>query len=180
MSVRVIIASKNPVKIQTTTNGFTKMFPESNFVFEGISVPSGVPEQPMSYKETFQGALNRAKNAMCAVPDADFWVGLEGGIDLFENTFETAAWIVIISKDGKVGKSRTASVELSKPVMDLIQSGLSLGEADDKIFAQTNSGQNEGVTGSVTHGLLPRIPYYEQAVILALAPFKNPDIYFGC
>lgn len=169
----------NPVKIQATKNGFFKMFTDESFEFEGVVVLSDVPEQPMSYKETLQGAFNRAKNSMRSNPEADYWVGLEGGIEINDGIWETAAWIVIISKDGKVGKSRTASVELSKPVVDLIKNGNSLGQADNIVFGHSNSGQNEGVTGSVTHGLLTRVPYYEQAVILALAPFKNPDIYFG-
>ena len=45
---KVIIASKNPVKIQAVKNGFEKMFPNQEFEFIGISVPSNVADQPFS------------------------------------------------------------------------------------------------------------------------------------
>ena len=36
---KVIIASKNPVKINAVKKGFKKMFPNENFDFNGVSVP---------------------------------------------------------------------------------------------------------------------------------------------
>ena len=41
MSKKVIIASKNPVKINAVKIGFEKMFPLEKFEFKGVSVPSG-------------------------------------------------------------------------------------------------------------------------------------------
>ncbi len=38
---------------------------------------------PMSDAETLMGATNRANNAKKEVPDADYWVGLEGGSRIF-------------------------------------------------------------------------------------------------
>jgi len=53
---KVIIASKNPVKIQSVKNGFEKMFLDQDFEFIGVSTPSGVADQPISNSETFLGA----------------------------------------------------------------------------------------------------------------------------
>ncbi len=61
--MKIVIASKNPVKINATLAGFQKMFPEETFEIESISVLSGVNDQPRSDTETFQGAWNRAENA---------------------------------------------------------------------------------------------------------------------
>ena len=46
--MKIVIASKNPVKIDAVRTGFQKMFPSEKFSFEGISVPSDV-EEPMLY-----------------------------------------------------------------------------------------------------------------------------------
>ena len=53
---KVIIASKNPVKINATKKAFEEVFNE-HFEFEGVSADSSVSDQPMSNKETLQGAL---------------------------------------------------------------------------------------------------------------------------
>ena len=64
---KVIIASLNPVKIESVKIGFQKMFPDKDFEFEGVAVPSGVSDQPMSNKETLTGAVNRAVNAYAKI-----------------------------------------------------------------------------------------------------------------
>ncbi|KAJ2972514.1 hypothetical protein NQ176_g7113 [Zarea fungicola] len=60
LNQEIIVASKNPVKIQAAHDGFQRMFPDIAFTVRGLSVPSGVPDQPLTDEETLQGALNRA------------------------------------------------------------------------------------------------------------------------
>ena len=74
---KIIIASRNPVKIEATRQGFQVMFPGEDFQIEGVSTPSGVSDQPMSSQETMTGATNRARAAQAQQPKADFWVGIE-------------------------------------------------------------------------------------------------------
>ncbi|MBZ0287666.1 MAG: DUF84 family protein, partial [Anaerolineae bacterium] len=105
----VLVASTNPVKVQATRNGFERMFPKDHFRVSGTSVPSGVSDQPMSDDETYQGAVNRALAAADRMPEADFYVGIEGGIeDLPNGEMQGFAWIVIYDGE-RIGKSRTAT-----------------------------------------------------------------------
>lgn len=78
---KVIVASLNPAKINAVKSAFTEVFPEQDFSFDGVSVASEVPDQPMSNDETKQGAINRVRNAKSEVTDADYYVGLEAGIE---------------------------------------------------------------------------------------------------
>lgn len=174
--MKIIVASKNPVKINTTLDGFKKMFPEQEFEIEGVSVPSGVADQPKTDKETFEGANNRSLTAKQQFPNADFWVGIEGGIEDTGTEMTSFAWIVIQGRN-LIGKSRTGTFLLSPKVAELIRSGLELGDADDKIFGMKNSKQQNGAVGILTKDLLTRQSFYEVSVILALIPFKNSDIY---
>jgi inosine/xanthosine triphosphatase len=173
---KIIIASKNPVKIQAVKNGFEKMFLNQEFEFIGVSVPSNVPDQPMSNAETFLGAKNRAFNAAHEIKDADFYVGIEGGIEEIEDEMQAFAWIFVKSAT-KYGKSRTATFFLPKQVVKLIKEGKELGEADDIIFNRNNSKQENGAVGILTGNIIDRTQYYTEAVILALIPFKNIALY---
>ena len=173
---KVIIASKNPVKISAVKNGFERMFPEETFNFIGISVPSNVPDQPSSDKETFQGAKNRANNASIKYKNADFYVGIEGGVETIENEMTAFAWVFI--KDNKMnGKARTGTFFLPKKVVELIKKGKELGVADDIVFNHNNSKQKGGAVGILTNNTLDRTTSYTEAVILSLIPFKNREIY---
>lgn len=175
--MRVIVASLNPVKIQAVKEGFSQIFPEVKAVFEGVNVPSNVPDQPIGDSETFTGANNRAQNARNLIPEADYWVGIEGG--LIEHSLvemEVMAWIVVLDKL-KIGKSRTAGLDLPKASIDLVRSGLELGKADEIVHSVKNSKQNMGTTGLLTNNAITRESYYVQSVIFAFVPFLKKDLY---
>lgn len=175
--MKIIVASTNPVKIATTKDGFAKMFPDSALEVSGVSVTSGVSDQPLSEEETINGATNRALQAFQKCPHADFWVGIEGGIERIGTEIEVFAWIVVRAKNGKTGKGRTGSFFLPQKIADLINQGKELGEADDIVFGRRNSKQSNGAVGILTGDVLTRTSYYEPAVILALIPFRNPQLY---
>ena len=175
-SIKVVVASKNPVKINCTSQAFSKAFPNTILDVQGVSVPSNVSDQPMTDAETLEGAKNRAKNARSAQPDADYWVGIEGGIDQESGTMEAFAWISIIGKT-KEGKARTASFDLPEKIRALVNQGVELGHADDMVFERTNSKQGNGAVGILTNGLIDRAAYYEPAVVLSLIPFLNQELY---
>jgi inosine/xanthosine triphosphatase len=175
--MKIIIASDNPVKINAAKQGFERMFLETEINCQGVTVDSGVSHQPKSDEETLLGATNRALNAKIAVSEADYWVGIEGGISEIDGTMEAFAWVIILDKNNKKGKGKSGAFILPLKVADLIREGLELGDADDRIFGMTDSKRQIGAVGILTQGVLDRTGYYEQAVILALIPFVNQDLY---
>lgn len=75
------------------------------------------------------------------------------------------------------GVAKTAAFCIPKPVSDLIETGLELGDADDKVFGRTNGKHGSGTVGILSKGLIDRSAYYEHALILALMPWIRPDVY---
>ncbi|MBO3698801.1 inosine/xanthosine triphosphatase [Roseivirga sp. E12] len=176
MEIKVVVGSKNPVKIKCTQQAFDKVFPNHKLTVDGVSVPSGVSDQPMSDKETFTGALNRTKQAKIDFPKADYWVGIEGGIEDSEAGMEAFAWVTILSSDQQ-GQARTATFQLPPKVQELVRQGIELGVADDMVFKRSNSKQANGAVGILTNDLIDRTSYYEPAVVLALIPFLHSELY---
>lgn len=174
----VIIASENPVKISAVKNAFERFFTDGTFRFEGISVPSGVPDQPKGNEETLHGAKNRAENAKNERTDGDYFVGLEGGIDMTPLGTEAFAWMCVLDSSGNIGLGKTGSFYLPAAVTQLLEEGLELGEADDRVFGRVNSKHSNGSVGILTHDLIDRTAYYTDAVIFALIPFANKTLYF--
>ena len=175
--MRVVVASKNPVKIEATRAGFKRMFPEEKFEIESVFVSSLVSGQPKTDSETYLGASNRANGACETILDADFYVGLEGGIEERGGEMECFAWAVIKSKDGKIGKGRTGTFFLPVRIAQLIREGKELGEADDIVFERKNSKESNGAVGILTRDVIDRMRFYSDAVVLALIPFKNKGLY---
>ena len=173
---RLVIASTNPVKIAAAATGFRQMFPHEPIESQTIAVESGVSRQPCTDAETLTGALNRAANAQQAIPAADYWIGIEGGIEDDGAEMLAFAWIVVRSRD-RIGKGRSGAFVLPSAIADLVRHGKELGEADDLVFSQANSKQAAGAVGLLTDNVINRAQLYEHAMILALIPFKNEALY---
>jgi len=173
---KIVMASANPVKAKAVLQGFQRMFTEETFEIQTLEVPSGVSDQPMTDEETLQGALNRSQRARELISDADYWVGIEGGVYEHENDLHAFAWVVVRSPDG-IGKSRSGSFELPSVIRDLVHSGVELGKADDMVFQRYNSKQSNGAIGILTQDVIDRTALYEHAVILALVPFRNRELF---
>lgn len=174
---KIVVASKNPVKINAALIGFQQMFPGEEFEMIGFGAPSGVSDQPMGLEETFQGALNRMNHIAEQFLDADFYVGIEGGLEERGEEMEVMAWVVIKNRDGVIGKARSGVFYLPGKMVELVRQGKELGEASDTVFRLHNSKQGGGTVGELTENIIDRTKYYIDPVILALIPFKNPELY---
>lgn len=175
--MKIIVASKNPVKINAVRRGFEQMFPNHVVDVEGVSVPSDVRDQPLTFDETLTGARNRVDNAQAKYPDADYWVGLEGGVDLHGSDMAVSGWVVARGHDGLEGKSMTNTIYLPPKVAELVAGGMELGEADDIVFGTTNSKQSNGAVGILTGDVLGREEGFMVGVVGALVPHRNPKLY---
>lgn len=174
--MKIVVASRNPVKLQATESAFGLTFPGGEIEVTGVVVPSGVPDQPMCDDETRRGASNRAQNARSHTPDADYWVGLEGGIERLDDTLITFAWMVVLSADGRSGQARTVTLTLPPAIRRLIDEGLELGDANDRVFGIRNSKHGGGAFGLLTGDRYTRQSVYVEALCVALVPIVN-EIY---
>ena len=173
---KITVASQNPVKLNAALAAFQQMFPAQSYVVDGLSVPSGVPDQPTSVSETMKGARNRAEKARASAPESDYWLGIEGGIEDSPLGMSCFARVHVLGRDGLIGLSQTAVFYLPREVAELVRGGMELGHADDKVFGRDNSKQANGAIGLLTDDLVDREAYYTHAVIMALVPFKNRDL----
>lgn len=170
----VLVGSKNPTKTNAVFSAFKEVFKVPIEVV-GLSVSSGVTDQPMSCAETKKGAKNRVKQLK--KNNADFYVGIEGGCSYVGKNLFAFAWVVVMSEK-KTGYGKTSLFQLPKEIQNLIEQGVELGEADDFVFNRKNSKQKDGAVGILTGGLVDRSKYYKEAVIMSLIPFINKKLNF--
>ena len=171
--MKVVVASRNPVKVGATTQAFKTLFPDAVLDVTSVNVDSGAGDQPDSDGATRQGARMRALKSREAKPDADFWVGLEGGIEVIDDQLMAFAWMAVQGRVGDVSEARSPTLPLPPAVKKLVAEGLELGEANDRVFSTVNSKQGGGAFGLLTDGLYTREGIYAQTLIMALIPFVN-------
>ncbi|MCC2616565.1 inosine/xanthosine triphosphatase [Aestuariibacter halophilus] len=173
--LRIVVGSKNPVKVQAVANAFQAAWPQSDLDVQGVSAPSGVADQPLNGDETLTGARNRV--VFCQQHfDADYYVAIEGGVDGFAYGAATFAYVVI-AHDTRTVVGRSANLPLPASVFEALQQGAELGPLMDEMFGTTNVKQKGGAISLFTNGLESRQGAYEQAMIMALAPYLHPQLY---
>lgn len=175
--MKIVVTSHNPVKIAAVRNAFQSQFSGQEIHLIPIAVESGVTDQPMSDQETRLGARNRVSNARQEFDDADYWVGLEGGLDVFDDQLMAFAWMVIANRENQTSETRSVTLPLPPKIQALVQGGMELGEANDQVFSTLNSKQGGGAFGLLTDGLMTRESIYTQTLILALIPFVH-ELWF--
>ena len=171
--MHIVVASRNPVKVDATRLAFNELFPEASIEVASVDVESGVHDQPTSDEETRRGARTRAINASQAEPGADFWVGMEGGIEVIDDQLMAFAWMVVLGSSESLIEARSVTLPVPPAVRALVESGLELGDANDKVFATLHSKQGGGAYGLLTNGLYTRESVSRQTLIIALTPFVN-------
>jgi inosine/xanthosine triphosphatase len=169
------VGSANPVKINCVAEAIAEFWPEAKAI--GVSTDSGVGHQPSSDHEMVAGALNRARASLDQIPEADFGVGIEGGTLDAEEGMWAYAWVVIVDREGRVGKGQTGRFMLPEAVARLVREGIELGEADDRFFGRNNSKQKDGAIGILSDGRVTRTMLYQPAVTFALLRFVHPEYY---
>ena len=174
--VRVVVTSKNPVKIEATRRGFARALPTAELDIQSLAVASGVADQPASDAETLRGARQRAETARRQAPDADYWIGLEGGLEVNDGELFAGAWIYVLGHQGH-GRARTAVFPLPPALTRRLAEGLELGKAVDELFERRGSKRGPGAAGLLTDGAVGRTELYEPAVVLALIPLLKHELY---
>lgn len=174
--MKICVGSKNDAKIEGVDNAFNKVF--NDFYIEGISTDSGVRDTPLSIEETTQGAINRV-NSLCESTDADYFVGLEGGV--YRNVhgiFVFGSCAIFHKNVMGVGMSSFTLLPDSfyKPLfcddVQLYSLASSLKSVDiDK------TRQSSGINGILSNGVYDRVDEFTDSCTVALTKIVNTHYY---
>ena len=177
--MRIILASKNPVKIKALQD----VMPAYEFLKDteiiSCEANSGVSDQPKSLEETISGAINRARKAYNKQYAYSF--GIESGLIEVPYTplMDICFCVVYDGKEQSIG----SSVAFEVPVLVssiVIEKNMNLTQAcyEAKLTSSKTIGSAEGIIGLLTKGRVTRKDYTKQAIQMALIPWENAQLYF--
>ncbi len=176
--MKILVGSTNPVKINATREAFKRFYDSVEVL--GFPVSSGVSEQPIE-EEVFKGAKNRALELIKLNENeninADFFVGIEGGIGKLAGIWFSFGGVCIINKSGDIGYGTSALFELPKFVVDRLLNGEELGPVMDELQNQTNTKQKHGAIGFLTNGVMDRKELYISGIITAMIPLVKKELF---
>lgn len=181
MQTRVwAVGTTNKAKLSCVDAVANKVFPNDQHEVISVNVPSGISDQPLSAEETIEGATNRARRALEAVPSAHFGIGLEGGVERIGDRWFECGWMAVIERSsGRLGIGSSARFEMSAALTrPLFEEGKELAEVIDDLTGCKDVRSGQGAMGVLTGGHLCRGPAYEHGLIFALAPFLSDERFW--
>ena len=177
---QVVLGSANPAKRIGVQIALDTIFPDGAPPLSWHDVPSGVPDQPWGDAQTLHGAGRRAAAALALADHRDaVGLGIEGGVMRQGGELWSFSWVVAEVPGRTPGKARSAAFLLPAAVARLLEDGIELGDAVDRVFGVDGSKRAGGAVGLLTLGAVERPLLYAPAVVLALMPALRPDLYAG-
>ncbi|AIU69513.1 NTPase [Thermococcus eurythermalis] len=177
--MRIAVGSTNPTKVKAVENVMRRIYGDVE-VF-GVEVDSGVSDQPIGLEETTRGAVNRAKQAL-EKTGADLGVGIEAGIYPFPKTLTGYLDIqvcAVASPDGMITVGHGPGFEYPPVVIEkVLNEGVEVGIAMGELVKDPELKKKIGAIGVLSKGLLTRTELNEIAVLMAMIPRLNRELYF--
>jgi len=173
--VRVAVGTENPIKITAVREVFEDLFKDEKIVVLGIPVDSAVPIQPFG-EEAIIGAVNRALKSLRS-GDADYGVGIEGGVFPLGNKWYNLGFVAIVDKKGTIGTGTSGWFECPEPILRKLKKGEELGTVMDRLTGRRGTKREEGAVGIFTRKKVTRKEFYKHGLYMALIPFLNERLW---
>ncbi len=182
--MRVALGTKNTIKLEAVTEAFV-LYHIDIWIYT-YDVPTHAASQPLSFTETKEtGAFERALGAFEQYKagygrEPDIALGIESGVDRVGEKVYEGTWVCMIYK-GEVYYACSSIWECPKDIADLLfihektgKDPLDLSQIAKKLGMTYSDtiGQEQGIVGLVTKGVLTRKEYTKHAVIMALIHVK--------
>ncbi len=167
--MKAAVGTGNPMKVRAAALALKSFLNVDEVV--GIEVSSGVPEQPVGWRDVVQGAINRAVGAMRQA-GADLGVGIEAGLVEMAGPrgyLETQV-AVIVDRRCRATIGLSPSFELDEKVLGFVLRGVELSRVAGIRRGVRDLGEGVGVIGVYTWGRVTRQDLTWLAVVMALVP----------
>ncbi|MDO8582717.1 MAG: inosine/xanthosine triphosphatase [bacterium] len=178
----IVVGSDNKIKVDAVRAAFKASY-RCRFSLERLKAKSGVVRNPMDDVTCIVGARNRARYALDSNDAADLAVGIESGLShikcgngkfmWFEST-----WVIVLDREEKEGIGSSGRIWVPDDIVAEIRHDDSgLGAVMDARVGREGTNRAEGYCGIATNGALSRLEATCGAVIFALGPFLNTDLF---
>ncbi len=172
--MKVIVGSRNPAKYMGVQQAlFDLELVDCDTM--AMDVDSGVRNQPLSDQETVDGALQRARQAIAENADAEFAIGLEGGVVLDSTPSSPVMvcnWGALVAKDGQEYIAGGARIPLPDSFKEEFLAGRELGDLMDEYCKRKDIRKHEGAVGIFTEGAVTRLEMFEHVSRLLVGQWK--------
>lgn len=178
--MRVAVGSTNPTKVKAVEEIMREFY--GNVEVIAVKVDSEVGDQPIGLEKTIEGAINRAKKAL-KESDADLGVGIEAGLYEVPHTvtgYMDIQFCAIVDSEGRITLGHGPSFEYPPYAVErVLREGIEIAVPMSKLSGDIELKKTIGAIGFLTRKKLVRKELNKLAVLMAMIPRINEELYFG-
>ena len=151
---------------------FSSTTEEIVYILEAVE--SGISAMPLSMAETMEGAKNRAQNLKKKGIQADFYVGMEGGVTPIADKKYIFGTVYVENPAGEGHFGFSPMMEVPSIVeKKLYEEKLELGPVMSELAGILNIQSQNGSMSAWSEDMLKRNDEFEFAFKAAISPFYN-------
>ena len=184
--IHICIGSLNPTKFNATKIAFGKYF--DDFQIYKVKVDSKVPNQPIGLKTILEGAINRAESSLDFLINEEmisqgiFGVGIEAGlveIPYTKTNYMDFQFCAIMDENQQLSLGSGIAFEYPQSVINQVlkNKDKEIGEIVGKLAGNINLKNETGAISFFSKNAITRTKILTQAIICALLPIVNKELY---
>lgn len=177
--VTVVVGSRNPVKVRAVTQVMHDIYDGQGTAcaVHACDAESDVPPQPLGLETIFDGARNRARNALASRENVTYGVGIEAGIYEVRGVSLDVQFCVILDVDGWMTVGHSGGFAYPPSVLSEVEKGHEIGDIFASLSGNENIKREQGAIGMLSKGHVDRTAFTRHAVLMAMVPRLSPELY---
>jgi len=174
--MKIIVCSKNPVKIAAAQEAFQSHFSEIKVESIDLTNKIDILKQPMTSEETLNSAVNRI-NIARKLTQAEYFVSMEGGMAEDKYGYFLTWYVCISDTSGQMSIAGGGRMPIPRSIYSELKenSNLELGDIMDRISNEKNVKQKGGSTAIFTGNRVFRKDVFKRELLMALIPFTSSE-----
>ncbi len=173
MKCSIAVGTENELKYRAVLRALANLCTVEKAVMVGVH---GLKPQPVGMDEVVAGAIVRAIRAL-EKAETDYGVGVEAGPLLVAGIGLEVQAAAIVDVDGRLSLGLSQGFMVPSTWLEAMIEGKELGTLAEKATGRKRIGQTHGLVSYLTFGRVSRGDLTYEAVVMALIPRLNPDLY---
>lgn len=171
---KIVLTSQNPVKVSVVRNVMEHLVPDVSF--EHIALDLGAKNTELFGKQQILTHMtNMLSKAREMVPDAEYYVSMQGGMEDEESEMHETAYVMVLDSTGRSEVSRCSTFKVPTQIAHEVRNGRDFATAVDGFFKVQDTKTTGGFVSILTNGIVNKESHYSQPFAIAISTLIRKD-----
>jgi non-canonical (house-cleaning) NTP pyrophosphatase len=165
---KIVLTSKNPVKISAVKNIVEQLFLDTYFEYIPLDLDAKNAEL-FGKQQILAFMKNSLSSAREAISDAEYYVCMQGGMEDSGDEMHETAYVMVSDSSGRSEVSGCSTFRVPTQVANEVRNGKDFAKSVDEFFKVQNTKTTGGFVSILTNGIVNKESHYSQPFAIAIS-----------